>query len=436
MHRDKIKKDQQLLHRLLQTIRSHSEQEAQPLLSLIRNDASTTEIEAHIDQLSSQERRASESAESELDSTFQSGSSTSEELFRHHSPDSIQTASKHSPLKQPTTSNHHTMRENPTSDTYPWPGFVGRANQPLYETQVERDEAMNDRSFSSTTKAEESGNDHSVSAPRTTTVETVKNRGSALYVDPSAIKSFGNLPLSSAIKANGYPPSVQRRQLDILRKPDYLCTPLIIESGIGEDALSKATLGFRDQARSLIANGDTVEKVLSMKGIDTELFFRDRTDSDPHTVSTWACEFTKTFDFLPVVPRLATLQLVGSFMRWMILPCRETWLAMPEMIRPLTVQLLVPHQSLYIDVTHVPQMRFSQLMYGRRIERVLKPDTVRCDWAFGEQACVEQPVAGGAPRWLSSAFLRHIDDTKNWSLHRHVLEEFPELETHISLHDD
>ncbi|KAJ9502985.1 hypothetical protein H2202_001137 [Exophiala xenobiotica] len=405
MHREKARKDQRLLHQVLTTLRQRSDSRAQTLLNLISEDAPVAAIEAHLAQSGAEtlapEDEALESSSDAQANPAQSSTSRLISLTALLNPQSPQgRISQITELVRPRIrlpeADHLAFIRKPAG------GYVP------------------DRSNSS--------QQH----PRPLSDQDN-------YVEPGAVKSFGNLPMSSAIRANGWGADVQQQQLSMLQKPMYACSPLLLDEGSIADPLSEAALGFIENARSLMAQGQPVRTILSMDGLHTELFFRDRSPEDMQTVSTWACEFTKSWKgMLPQTCLYTTLHMVACFMRWMILPCRDTWLLMPEIMRPMVDQMVVPHHKLFVDLCHIPQLRKSFLQYNRDFSHILRYDTFNPNWAFGDEACVEgiEGAGLGEKSRLTPAFTTHIDNIDNWSLHKSVLAHFPELSNQIRFHDD
>ena len=129
------------------------------------------------------------------------------------------------------------------------------------------------------------------------------------------ISDFGNLPFSSAIKANGYPAHIQHQQLQNLStSAEYSMLPL--HSNEHEALLGKAYLSFRDATLQMIADGMNARDVLgSPDYVNLDLFFRDRLPTDGHSVSTFVCEILKSLANPDMYAKLASLVLLGPLMR-------------------------------------------------------------------------------------------------------------------------
>ncbi|KAF9872028.1 bZIP transcription factor [Colletotrichum karsti] len=167
---------------------------------------------------------------------------------------------------------------------------------------------------------------------------------------PGAVEGFGNLPLSSAVRANHYPPTVQARQLLNMQTEEYRLPSFMASDG---SPLSNIFYSYRDAAMEMLNNGVPSYQVLGPSDyIDLELFFRDRQPGDPYDVHTWACELVKNIDGYDIFVKLASVALYMSYMRWNILPTASNYALMPEMIRPTKKQRFMPHR-MTIDL--VPQ---------------------------------------------------------------------------------
>lgn len=85
--------------------------------------------------------------------------------------------------------------------------------------------------------------------------------------------------------------------------------------------MARAYLDFRDAGRKWIMSGQPVDEVLGPREINLDLFLRRRAPGDPHSASTWACDFTGRFADVDVFVRLAWTFSLARFMR-VIVPTR------------------------------------------------------------------------------------------------------------------
>lgn len=132
------------------------------------------------------------------------------------------------------------------------------------------------------------------------------------YPSPGYVEVFGNLSMSSAVMANGYPRKVQVQQLCHFRIPIHLIQSLVT---FDNSALARVYTDYRDAARHMLASGVPDSEVSGPDFTAIDLFFRDRVPSDPHTASFWACELCKTFGDAPIFVQLAAMYLLTYLMR-------------------------------------------------------------------------------------------------------------------------
>ncbi|KAK2776917.1 bZIP transcription factor, partial [Colletotrichum kahawae] len=229
---------------------------------------------------------------------------------------------------------------------------------------------------------------------------------------PGAVEGFGNLPLSSAVKANHYPPAVQARRLLNMRTEEYRLPSFMTSDG---SPLSNIFYNYRDAAMEMLSNGVPSYQVLGPQDqIDLELFFRDRQPGDAYDVHSWACELVKNIEGYDVFVQLASCALYATYMR---------------MIRPTKHQRLMPHR-MNIDLVPHPGIRDALI---NRFRDWLSPDMTdtggtSVGWPYSIEAAVDIcPLTGR--RMLSRAFFEHATNAANWSLDKSIRALFPEIES-------
>ena len=137
---------------------------------------------------------------------------------------------------------------------------------------------------------------------------------------PIHVQGFGNLPFSSAIKANHYPPAQQWQQLTAFSSHEYQ----IRSFALWEDSpIANLFYRFQDHAFQSIANGTPVSTILGSGIIDVELIFRDRTPDDPYDVCSWACEMWKNVVNYDIYVILASCVPASGLMRVCLPYCRS-----------------------------------------------------------------------------------------------------------------
>ncbi|KAH0286597.1 hypothetical protein M436DRAFT_50040 [Aureobasidium namibiae CBS 147.97] len=245
------------------------------------------------------------------------------------------------------------------------------------------------------------------------------------------ISDFGNLPFSSAIKANGYPAHIQHQQLQNLStSAEYSMLPL--HSNEHDALLGKAYLSFRDATLQMIADGMNARDVLgSPDYVNLDLFFRDRVPTDGHSVDTFVCEILKSLANPDLYAKLATVVLLGPLMRWILFPTSEHYRRIPALMRPLPSQRFIPH-SPALDLAPHPAIR-GVLMSAFNTEWLTPENQITAapivNWPYQlDKAVCHDPVAGCLR--FTKQFEDHVCEPTNWTFSKRALEVFPTIGEH------
>lgn len=132
---------------------------------------------------------------------------------------------------------------------------------------------------------------------------------------PSELTRYiGNLPMSSALLVNGYPPSTQRRQLLNFRVPEHCIPPLLVEE---TSPLAGMYVAFRDTAMEMIGSGFSVPLILGdPDSVYVDMFIQDRPPlGNLSNVDDWACQLMRNLPDFDVFVQLAWIGLLSKFMR-------------------------------------------------------------------------------------------------------------------------
>lgn len=252
---------------------------------------------------------------------------------------------------------------------------------------------------------------------------------------PGYTRSFGNLPFSSSIGANGYPTNVQARQVRSFATPEHLVFPLV---EIDDSPLGRTYTDFQRLGQNLIANGTPPSQVADQGLIDITLFFRDRLPEDPVNASTWTSEMLRSFrgTFSDEL-LLACAVCTASLMRWLLVPTPENYANVPPIARPTQQQRLIPHPS-WVDLMVFPTFRNALI---NRLRDWVEP-CVNAGWNVSwphslDEALVRQPSSQRV--FLAPKFAAFVVDPKNWIMQRSILDHFPDIkgsEMYIVLDDE
>ncbi|KPI40775.1 uncharacterized protein AB675_10758 [Cyphellophora attinorum] len=175
--------------------------------------------------------------------------------------------------------------------------------------------------------------------------------------------------------------------------------------------LSQVMLSFREAAASKIISDGSANEILSMSGLRVDLLYRKRLANDGHPVSTWACEFARASKVVAPVSQLTVVYFAGAFMRWLIIPCKETYDLLPPLMRPMVQK----------SMTYNP---FEVESYNTRAWEWIDNLTLnktRLQWPYTALACLDEmfdpSLALLEPRKsFSVLFTDHCNDMKNWTM--------------------
>ncbi|KAM6537977.1 hypothetical protein FALCPG4_003870 [Fusarium falciforme] len=230
--------------------------------------------------------------------------------------------------------------------------------------------------------------------------------------------NFGNLPFSSGIKANHYPPEAQRSQLqNYYAKHNWAM--MTANDGLGMASVTKAWADTMNRARQLIASGVKPDELTGAFPTVAALFDKREYDTAP-MISKWAVQFIyssrhEDYSFTS----MASVWIVWIIMRWMINPTPDTYSAMPDWIRPTELQVFVPHIDM-IDCIIWPYFRDyviqrPEMQHGGLQWLAACTAGVKASWAgtVEDALCVDEATGKRKLNAEAEATLRNLN---NWSL--------------------
>ncbi|KAI8713027.1 Zn(2)-C6 fungal-type domain-containing protein [Fusarium sp. LHS14.1] len=226
--------------------------------------------------------------------------------------------------------------------------------------------------------------------------QTSQGLATFLRIHSNYGNSFGNLPLSSSIRANNYPPDVQDAQLRNLSLPIWAVTTLNTLPDPG--GLREAFTSVFNEATRLLQEGTALEKVVGTNPEIAALFDQDVFDKST-ILSKWAAQMVhsvklKGYDFTC----FASMYIFWYLMRWMISPSPETYAAMPEWIRPTPNQLFIPHINM-VDFAIWPAFRELVVQLPSMQEHmewlIDLSNSIQCEWPYElDQALYKDEATG------------------------------------------
>jgi hypothetical protein len=137
----------------------------------------------------------------------------------------------------------------------------------------------------------------------------------------------------------------------------------------------------------------------------------------------------------PTLGRLAAMWVICTILRWRICRTPETYIAMPEFMRPNDVQLTVPHPR-WVDTIVWPEARTRIIRdFDMKLYTEFRDDlnmSVSVGWTRpAAEAICQGPTQG--EHYLSKDYVKHLSDLRNWTLPRRTLDKWPFLEGAVNV---
>lgn len=139
-----------------------------------------------------------------------------------------------------------------------------------------------------------------------------RKRERSVVYDEGHLHLYAHLPMSSSIRTNGYPTSVQERQILNFQVPVYMIQPLTIPS---DSPLCRVISVFREGARTRITQGQPLDDILGPARFDVSRVLKGVGDPQDFSVPGFAINLMKTFPAYDITIRLASVLLLTRFMR-------------------------------------------------------------------------------------------------------------------------
>ena len=223
----------------------------------------------------------------------------------------------------------------------------------------------------------------------------------------------------------------QKHVIKVLRIPVHFIQPLCT---IEVSLLCRVYAGFLRAARQHLGdNTVSPEVLLGSDEIVIDLFFRSRRNQESLTASSWASEVVSHVSQLDDYVRLAWIVLLTLLMRWLLFPDEKNYAKVPEMIRPISSQLLVPHQAA-IDLCPFPVLRESLIHRLRDWVTALADARCSVNWPGTMEDAVEATTMGAPGHYrISRQFREHAVRAENWTVDEKIYEAFPETRGRIPI---
>ncbi|KAK4969248.1 hypothetical protein LTR66_011726 [Elasticomyces elasticus] len=235
-------------------------------------------------------------------------------------------------------------------------------------------------------------------------------------------KNFGNLPMSSAIRANGYPSHVQVSQVANMSLPVWSIQSMIEPD---DEPISLAYSTFLAQGKTQIAHGTAPSAILG-SSLNPNALFDRTTFANGSDLSKWAACMAYTWRSVPCVEQLFMMRNAFLIMSWQISPTAETYAKMPDWSKPTPSQLFIPH-PIWVDYLVFPGLRdicFRELALLDSIEWLAAFDaSFSCNWPNSVEECMYVDGGTGAMH-LNPMFEQHINHVENLTVAPEIAQFF------------
>ncbi|KAF1850324.1 uncharacterized protein K460DRAFT_382075 [Cucurbitaria berberidis CBS 394.84] len=227
---------------------------------------------------------------------------------------------------------------------------------------------------------------------------------------------FGNMPLSSSIRTNHYPSSIQNTQVNNLFLPTWSMMPVNTRPDPG--SLKHTFSGILQEATGMMERGAPVELIIETHPNIAALLNEDEYNRSG-ILSKWAAGMVHSAQLKgDTFTCFASMYLFWYLMRWMIFPSPETYERVPDWLRPTPNQLFMPHINL-IDFVAWPAFRELAVQMPAMQERMEwlmdMSINLQCDWSFlTEEACRTNEETGLMD--LCPVAKETVNDLLEWSL--------------------
>lgn len=225
---------------------------------------------------------------------------------------------------------------------------------------------------------------------------------------PQQSNDFGNLPFSSSIYANHYPPSTQQQQAQNLFAPLWASLPLNTLPGV--HSVKEAVSATMRRARSLIQAGRPPERVIGHRCNVAAIF-----DQAQYNQSTLLCQWAAGLVFSVQLRNrdyaaYASMHLVWTLAKWMIEPRPDTYESVPAFLRPTMNQIFVPHVEM-VDFVIWPASRDLIINNPATLQKDFRwledmGRTIECDWFVDPELALESDPEPGQMYLTEAAKVR------------------------------
>lgn len=231
------------------------------------------------------------------------------------------------------------------------------------------------------------------------------------------LANFGNLPFSSGVRANNYPPEWQDRQLNNLSQP--LWAVQSVYDFNENTGMSRAIYGFYEDARRQMDQGTPASAIMGSQAYPRiDILFNKNLFEEADSMSRWAAGIANMIKEEPNMEQVISMWISWLLMRWMLISTPEHYEAIPEWLRPTPRQLFVPH-AIFSDFLIWPTFREVLVEQTHMqtdqswLDEVARTISVNWDKSVREGLTIDESTGQMV---LSPGLTRHMGNMHNWTV--------------------
>ncbi|KIV99684.1 uncharacterized protein PV09_08675 [Verruconis gallopava] len=184
---------------------------------------------------------------------------------------------------------------------------------------------------------------------------------------------------------------------------------------------------FLSSRRAMLADGVPMDAVVGPTRPSVKKLRNPENKEALHSLEELMSDVLSTYLQVKTPEKMAFFWIMNQTMRWMVSRTKESYMYMPNWLRPTATQITVPHA---IWITNLPWPGVRDLLIENPedypYEAVGKwyTENVSINWNFDVLDAVDE--VGGAER-LHSIFEKHLRNLNNWTVTPAFLERFPAM---------
>ena len=156
----------------------------------------------------------------------------------------------------------------------------------------------------------------------------------------------------------------------------------------------------------------------------------DKTMRSDDDITNTICDVITTYPQIGTfTTRVAVANILITLLRWQVYLNEESWNQMPDWLRPIQLQMMVPHAT-WIDTMPWPKMRKYLIEHPETTIDDLAgiySSSIRIDWPYDEKNVLLPSDISSEKAITNPVFADHIRQLKNWHVGEPFRSRLPKL---------